>query len=154
MELWGQNKAAFDSFCYEASVILDVTARIKNEVNSLDTESAVGGRTRARSDGDWLLLFLLQAEDKGRGGWLNPGPTLGCFWATFSKSEGLGAGDPVYFPPWSLLDTALNNRADWGSLCTNTVPAPTFPTPALLSLSGWPKNTTDHPADVQMSTPN
>lgn len=78
---------------------------------------------------------LFQTEDRCHREWLNPGPMVGRFWGGFSKSKGVGAGDPVYFPPWSLLGSGLNNKAPfywavWGSLCTNTSPLP--PTPLSL----------------------
>lgn len=65
-------------------------------------------------EADWcrlIVAFFLQTEDKCRNGWLNPGPALGRVWGGFSECEGLGAGDPVYFPSWSLLGKGLNNKA-------------------------------------------
>lgn len=91
-----------------------------------------------------INFFSLQTEDKCCIGWLNPGPTLRRFWGGFSESKGLGAGDPVHFPPWSLLGRGLNNKALFTELpgvpCIQTqVPCPS--TPLVYAVLTWPAAT-------------
>ena len=144
---WAGTTKSLKVSIYRHQSFSDVMPRIRNEVYSHKWERVffnmiAGGGIDGHIDVDWLLLFFfLQTEDKCSSGWLNPGPMLGRFWGRFSESRGLGAGDPVYFPPWSLLGRDLNNKALFTELpgvpCVQTQVRPPLNQPDSAVLT-WP----------------